>query len=351
VFRTSEGDPACHSEQHLGRFYTLQPAELRSLFPHGLPPRYQQQIKTFNEACLMVREPALDLIGCLKRADYTQPSLRYLLYGPKGSGKTLSLCHALHYCSSQGWLIVHIPDAHQWVKNCRELLSSSFNPSRLDQPIQAAQWLRNFRVTNEPFLSQIKTTERYVWSKRESTDAQRPLGELVEQGVLRVKSSSDVVGAVLKELRVQSKAGAFRMAVAVDGVNALWGRTTLRRTNKSPVAAEELTLVHNLRKMVKNDWHGGAIITTVTQTGSLYTPSSAYLPQELLGKEGFDALDPFIPVPVSVYSEKEFESCYQYYSNRRWIQHPHGRAEEGKRELDFLCGKNPSLMEKLCGFL
>lgn len=29
---------------------------------------------------------------------------------------------------------------------------------------------------------------------------------------------------------------------------------------------------------------GGAVIATLSQTGSLYAPSSAYLPQELLGE-------------------------------------------------------------------
>ncbi|XP_052351168.1 28S ribosomal protein S29, mitochondrial-like isoform X2 [Oncorhynchus keta] len=51
--------------------------------------------------------------------------------------------------------------------------------------------------------------------------------------------------------------------------------------------------------MINNDWCGGAVIATLSQTGSLYAPSSAYLPQELLGEEGFDSMDPFVPVPVS----------------------------------------------------
>lgn len=58
------------------------------------------------------------------------------------------------------------------------------------------------------------------------------------QGVTRVKSSSDVVGALLRELRLQvgsNTDGAFRLAVAVDGVNALWGRTTLKKEDKSEV--------------------------------------------------------------------------------------------------------------------
>ncbi|KAF4088412.1 hypothetical protein AMELA_G00081570 [Ameiurus melas] len=354
IFRISENDPACHTGQHAGQYYTLPSEHVRTMFPHGLPSRFQMQIKTFNEACVMVRQPALELISYLKRADYSKPALRYLLYGETGCGKTMSLCHALHFCSSQGWLVLHIPDAHLWVKNCSELLPSSSRPGRFDQPIQASQWLKNFKVTNDHFLTKIKTTKRYVWTKRESTEEGRPLAELVNQGVTRVKSSSDVVGALLHELRLQAGSasdGAFRMAVAIDGVNALWGRTTLKKEDKSEVSAEELTLIHNLRKMLRNDWSGGAILTTLSQTGSLYTSRSAYLPTELLGEVGFDKMDPFVPIPVSNYNEQEFESCYLYYMDRNWLQHPHSQTEEGKKELIFLSNRNPSILERLCAFL
>lgn len=42
-------------------------------------------------------------------------------------------------------------------------------------------------------------------------------------------------------------------------------------------------------------------------------------------QEGFDALDPFIPILVSNYSPKEFESCIQYYLENSWLQHEKGR--------------------------
>uniref|UniRef100_A0A671PRS0 Small ribosomal subunit protein mS29 n=1 Tax=Sinocyclocheilus anshuiensis TaxID=1608454 RepID=A0A671PRS0_9TELE len=398
VFRTSEQDPTYHSEGHTGQYYMLPPAHIQKLFPYGLPPRFQLQIKTFNEGCVMVRPPALELISYLKRADYSKPPLRYVLHGDIGTGKTMSLCHVLHYCYTQGWLIVHIPDAHLWIKNCKELLPSSSRPSRFDQPIQASQWLKNFKITNERFLSKLKTTQRYVWTKRESTKKGQPLGELIDQGVNRMKSSSDVVGAVLRELRLQAGGttegeGAFKLTVAVDGVNALWGKTSLKKEDRTMVCwcklarisenefkniyiiilillnnlcicltscflflfmecePEELTLIHNLRKMMKNNWSGGAILTALSQTGSVFKPRSAYLPNELLGEEGFDSMEPFVPVSVSNYNEKEFESCYLYYLDRSWLQHPHSRSEEGKKELIFLCNKNPSILERLCAAL
>lgn len=64
------------------------------------------------------------------------------------------------------------------------------------------------------------------------------------QGLTRVRSSSDVVGALLRELRVQAgeslegqrEHGALRVAVVVDGVNALWGQTTLKKEDRTAVS-------------------------------------------------------------------------------------------------------------------
>ncbi|NWV39568.1 RT29 protein, partial [Grantiella picta] len=349
VFHSCFSLQAKHTEHHEGRLYHIPLEEVKAVFPHGLPYRFQQQIRTFNEARVMVRKPALELLAYLKGSNFAHPAVRYVIYGERGTGKTMTLCHVVHYCSRQGWLVLHIPDAHLWVKNCKELLQSSYNKDRLDQPLQASVWLKNFKTSNEHLLQEIKTQKKYMWGKRDATEVGRPLGEVVEQGLARVRSASDAVGVVLREIKQQSHRGSFRLLVAVDGVNALWGRTTLRREDKSPVSPEELTLVHNLRKMVMNDWSGGAIVTTLSQTGSLFKPSSAYTPQELLGKEGFDALDPFVPIPVSNYSPREFESCYGYYLERKWLQHEKAHTEDGKAELQFLSGSNPRQLDRLAG--
>ncbi|XP_075764080.1 small ribosomal subunit protein mS29 [Pelodiscus sinensis] len=351
IFRTHESNPANHSEQHEGQHYSIPLQEVKVVFPHGLPRRFQAQMKTFNEACLMVRRPALELLGYLKSTNFAHPAVRYIIYGEKGTGKTMTLCHAVHYCAKQDWLVLHIPDAHLWVKNRTELLPSSYHKERFDQPLEASTWLKNFKVSNERFLKEIKTQRTYVWSKRESTEMGSPLGEVVEQGVTRVKNASDAVGVVLKELKTQCLLGSFRLLVAVDGVNALWGRSTLRKKDKSAISPEELTLVHNLRKMVMNDWNGGAIVTTLSQTGSLFKPRSAYLPHELLGKEGFDTLDPFVPIQVPNYSQREFESCYQYYLDRKWLQHEKVCTEEGREELLFLSNSNPWQLERISASL
>ncbi|XP_019348738.1 small ribosomal subunit protein mS29 isoform X3 [Alligator mississippiensis] len=298
IFRTSERDPANHTEQHDGQHYSIPLEEVKVVFPHGLPRRFKQQIGTFREACLMVRKPALELLGYLKSTNFAQPAIRYVLYGERGTGKTMTLCYAVHYCVKQGWVVLHIPDAHLLVKNCKELLKSSYKKERFDQPLEASSWLKNFKTSNEHLLREIKTQQKYVWNKWDSTEEGTPLSEMLEQ-----------------------------------------------------ISPEELALVHNLRKMVMNDWSGGAIVTTVCQTGSVYKPYAAYLPHELLGSEGFSTLEPFLPIQVAKYTEKEFESCYQYYLDSKWLQHEKARTPDGRAELLYLSDANPGRLERLAAML
>lgn len=79
-----------------------------------------------------------------------------------------------------------------------------------------------------------------------------------------MKSSSDVVGAVLRELRLQAGGategeGAFKLAVAVDGVNALWGKTSLKKEDRTMVcwcklariSENEFKYLHNYTSFIQ----------------------------------------------------------------------------------------------------
>ncbi|PNI90517.1 DAP3 isoform 23 [Pan troglodytes] len=49
ISRTNENDPAKHGDQHEGQHYNISPQDLKTVFPHGLPPRFVMQVlKTGN---------------------------------------------------------------------------------------------------------------------------------------------------------------------------------------------------------------------------------------------------------------------------------------------------------------
>ena len=49
-------------------------------------------------------------------------------------------------------------------------------------------------------------------------------------------------------------------------------------------------------------------------------PLASFFPQ------GFAEIDPFLPIEVPNYSEKEVYSCLEYYMDRMWIQRPEGNS-------------------------
>lgn len=51
------------------------------------------------------------------------------------------------------------------MKNCRDLLQSTYNKERLDQPLEASIWLKNFKTANERFLSEVtRLLEVWCWT-------------------------------------------------------------------------------------------------------------------------------------------------------------------------------------------
>lgn len=67
----------------------------------------------------------------------------------------------------------------------------------------------------------------------------------------------------------------------------------------------------------------------------------------LLTKEGFEHLDPFVPVPVDSYTEKELKSCMDYYRERKWVT-PYPNQDE---EVSFTSANNPYRIMEICGAL
>ena len=113
----------------------------------------------------------------------------------------------------------------------RESQPSTFQHGRIDQPLDAALWLSTFQKTNEPMLKSLdlKIKNRYTWSKRDISEVGMPLLEVVNFGLSRTKYACDVMGAVLKELRLHAMSGEVKVLVAIDGVNAFWSTTLVKR--------------------------------------------------------------------------------------------------------------------------
>lgn len=348
-FRTSETSPDAHRLHHTAKFYRLNADVKRQLFVQGgLPKTYDRQLKTFGEPCLMVRRPALELMHYIRTSDLSRPAVRYVLYGRDGSGKSLTLSHVLHYGHEAGFLLVHVPWVPNWFKKPKEKVNSTTREGCIDLPIDAAAWLIHFKAQNAHLLPQLdlRCSRDYVWSKRETTPAGATLLELIEHGIARIKFAADTVAVLLAELKAHSTAGRCKTMVAIDGYNAFfYPRTLIKTDQKASVTPGQVTLTQPFVDMTAADWSGGVCVLVADRLALDADRAASELPRYLLGKEGWEHLDPMVPVRVDNYTEQEYKSCIEYYVNRRWIQDTKEGFEE---ELKFLSGANPYALMQLC---
>ena len=85
----------------------------------------------------------------------------------------------------------------------KEATPSATRPPLVEQPSKSVEWLRHFGHQNGSLLRelQLKTTETRTWSKRETTPAGSSLLELIELGLNRAKYATDVIDALLTEIK------------------------------------------------------------------------------------------------------------------------------------------------------
>uniref|UniRef100_A0A0A9Z2C0 Small ribosomal subunit protein mS29 n=1 Tax=Lygus hesperus TaxID=30085 RepID=A0A0A9Z2C0_LYGHE len=349
--RTSENDPTKHTQDHIGLYYTVPDSDSKQLFSMGgLPKPFAANTKTFSECSFMVRSPAVELIQRFNTADFSRPAVKYVLYGKPGCGKSLTVAHLLHYALVNKFVIVHVPWTWNWFRRSfTEVSYSSKDKKIVDLPILTAQWLKHFQVQNAHIDSlNLQTSKDYNWSQREQTPAGSPLSALVTHGINRVKFGADVVKALIDELKASCNADKCKVVVAIDGFNALVGDydTQLKTEDRIKVRTGMVSLSHAFQEATKTDWKNGAVILTVDQLAAPHGSLESHWPIYLLGRKGFEHLDPFIPISVTEYSDLELNSALDYYEDRMWLQ----RAE-GRQELGFLSNKNPYTLMTLCSGL
>ncbi|XP_029163694.1 28S ribosomal protein S29, mitochondrial [Nylanderia fulva] len=350
-FRTAESNPVNHNTDHIARLYTVPTDIQQQLFQYGgLNKTFMKQVTTFRECSILVRQPAVEIMSYLNQTDYTRPVNKYVLYGKFGVGKSIALSHILHYAFMQKYVLVHIYWAMHWFRDMKEVATSVLSPGCIDLPIDAGSWLKHFKSQNSKLLPQLdlRISKDYEWNQRETTSQGTPILELVEFGISRVKYACGVVDALIRELKLASTAGRCKTLVMIDGFNAFTSSyTRIRDDNKAMVLPKQVSLAIPFLDITKSDWCNGAVVLSVDQTANKERQES-YLPRYLLGKEGFEHLDPFIPILVDDYNVAEFDSMIEYYKDRKWIRNI---TVSDQKELELITNRNPSALMEQCKFL
>lgn len=280
-FRTTESNPLNHTKDHIGQFYTISNEDKKQLFQlGGIPKSYDLNTKTFNETCLMIRQPSIDIINCINKLDFSKPAVRFVLYGKKGSGKSLCVAHILHYAFKKEFLIFHLPWVGTWFRHPKEHSNSETREGFVDQNLEVSQWLVHFKTQNANLIPILRTTEDHIWSKREMTPKDSPLIELIDHGINRIKYASEVLVALSKEIKELSKNGVCKTLVCVDAFNAFFYPVTkLLAPKKIPIPPNKITATEAFLNLTKFDWNNAVIVLTMDELAVPREHHLSYLPR------------------------------------------------------------------------
>lgn len=361
IFRTDVTNPGDHEIRHEGLLYTIDRGIFRRISSDDCFNRFKIQVRTFQEACIMIRKPALEVIHAMKNFDPNLPMPKFILYGHLGVGKNMTLLQTMHYAYMNKWCIIQTPWPQQWIERYTEVSKSTHKPGRIDLPMEARAFLCQLKSQNGIVLNDYKTQYRYNWTEREATEIGTPLIELLKFGLQRVKFADDVVGALLKEIKLLASQRKIKVLVVADGINGFFGPTRMKISDKAFKDTEQakagtgflptsdLSLIDNFKRLLEPDMVNSICVATVdSNLIPKVNRTDTITPQYLLGREGFAALDPFIPIHVTNYSDKEATSMMEYYTDRRWIHKESGKTHEGRKQLMFLSNNNPRELFKVC---
>ncbi|CAH3023462.1 unnamed protein product [Porites evermanni] len=332
-----ELDPALHTVSNVGQFYTVPKEISKKVLSPFLTKKFKSQCDMMGSTSLMIRKPALEVLHHLKAISQdTHPPPKFIFYGMDGCGKSSSLAHVIHYCYSAGWFILPVPSVFSWVHGKSELQMSTFHAGRFDQPQQASTWLQICRTINSKIFSELKTSQKYHFGKRDSTEAGDPLARVIDLGLQRGNYATDAVGVLLKEIKNNTS---LRVLFAVNEFNGFFLKTSFMDAKQKYIKPERLSLVHHFTELLdpSEGLKRGAMVFALSRTGMERTYTKSCEIADLLEEGGLSAVGDFNDVQVPRYSQEELASCLQFYRKRGLLsQGSHAQTNQTKIEQTLI---------------
>jgi len=337
-------DPVDHTLLHDRHIYSIDGSLMSGRLADAVPKRFTKLSKAIHCNSVMIRKPSLECIRLIAESQEDEVPVKVLLHGPNGGGKSMCLLHVLHYCLLKDMVIIYLPNPFLFVDEQEgSIQQSTWKATRLDQPALAKQWVDTFRAMNPTFVSSMMTSQEYKWGKRESTQQGKTFAQLIDQGCSRLDYTTDLVGVLLKEIRLNKN---LNVLYAVEACNGLFGATTHEGVDR-----QNLGLVEMFSKLLKPEYSlsKGAYVFATSRSGHMFKrhPKLQHEHLEfrantsldmLFDQSSLSRLSDFTEVEVPEYNEDEFLTMLNFYKLKGWLARD--ISEDLVKQVRFVTNRN-----------
>ncbi|KAL1305645.1 hypothetical protein AAFC00_007239 [Neodothiora populina] len=202
--------------------------------------------KLFRRPATLVRKETIEVSNLLQEAEKEQKSIRRVIYGERGSGKSVLLLQAMAIAHLKNWLVIHIPEAQELIIGHTSYIpNTSGDVTTYIQPQYTAQILGAIGKANYAVLSKLQLSQKH--------DLPIPVQENIslarfcELGARDPDLAWPFYLAFWKEI---TGAGRPPICFAVDGVNHIMKESAYLDADLSKVHSHDLAIVQHFNALL-----------------------------------------------------------------------------------------------------
>lgn len=186
-----------------------------------------------------------------------------MLSGPAGCGKSVTLFQTAEYCAANGWFVIYVPRAIDWVNSTKPFAFDAASQSFMQHTL-AQDLLKQIAAFNSEALASLSVPTEITFA-RTTVAKDAPLRELVAVGC----NDPNVATSVLRQtLDILGKQDKVPVLLAVDDFQALYRPSSYRDPQYRHIQALHLSMPRLILEYASGQasFARGAIVGAVSQT-------------------------------------------------------------------------------------
>ncbi|TKA77689.1 hypothetical protein B0A55_03999 [Friedmanniomyces simplex] len=229
----------------------------------------------FKRPAALVRKDMIELGEAVQNAKENNSVARRVVFGERGSGKSVLLLQGMAMAYLQGWVVLHFPEARP-ITNAQtayQPIQTAEGETIYVQPHYIAGVLGNIAAANRGLLNDLRLSKQHKLPIPLQSNIS--LTRLVELGARDPQLAYPIWKAFLSEMTAPSqpeKQGQLRppVFVGMDGVDHIMRMSAYLDTDMKPIHAHDLAIARDYASLLsgKTPLPNGGIVMAATSAST-----------------------------------------------------------------------------------